>query len=422
MKQSKRKFIKNLGLGFLSLPFFKGVRADYKPKVIIIGGGFGGATCLRYLERYSDNIEIILIEREKNYYTCPFSNYVLGDFRNIEKNRFFFKNYDQSRIKILYEEVKFVDSEKKKIVFQDKKSSLFYDYLILSPGISYKWGKIEGYGISENTKYPHGWSGKDANLIRRKVNSLENNCKIIISVPEYPYRCPPAPYERASMIAYNLKNKGLKFKIIILDSKNKFTKQKLFFNAWEKLYPNSINWISKDSGGEVIKLDSMNKILYTRSGEKYKGDLINIIPDQKASEIIFNSRLSLDDWCSINPSTFELKDNKFIYVIGDSIDAGDMPKSAFSANSQALVCAENIINRISGKKIQNPVFLNTCYSLAAPKYGFSVSSWYRVNNFNTRIVSLGSKETPIWANSEQRKNEVNQSYGWYNQLTKELFG
>ena len=421
MKKNKREFIKSFGLGFLSIPFLKGVRANYKPRVIILGGGFGGGTCLRYLQSFSEEIEIILIDKNKYYYTCPFSNYVLGGFRNIEQNRFQHKFIDKTEIKIIYDEVRFIDSEKKTLKLQNN-DQIKYDWLILSPGIGFKTDQIDGYDPNTNKKHPHGWSGRQADKILKKISSLDDNSKIIISAPEYPYRCPPAPYERASLIAYNLKKKGLKFKIIILDNKDSFTKNELFFEAWEDLYPNNIEWISKKNGGKVVKFNSKENFVVTESGEKISGDLINIIPEQRASDIFYESKLINDDWCEVNPTTFELRDNKFIHVVGDSINAWDMPKSAFSANSQGKVCSENIVNLILERKVSNPVFLNTCYSLASPNYGFSITSWYRVNSTNDRIVSLGSKQTSLGLSNSEKKLEAFQSFGWYEHITNDLFG
>ncbi len=421
MKKNKRKFIKSLGLGLLSLPFIRGVRADYKPKIVIIGGGFGGGSCLSYLKRFSDKFDLNLIDIKKNYYTCPFSNYVIGGFRKINENRFSYTKLDKTKVNLINLRVKYINSDRKLIKFTNN-DILNYDWLILSPGIGFKWDIIDGYNKQSNNKFPHAWNGGKVDVLSKKLDSLENNSKILISAPDYPYRCPPAPYERASMIAYRLKKKGIKFKIIILDTKNSFTKMELFFHSWKKLYPDSIDWISRKDGGEVIKFDEKNKTLTTKSGQKFVGDFVNIIPPQKAADVITDSELILDDWCEINPKTFELSEKKNIHVVGDSINAWDMPKSAFSATSQAKICAENIKNIILGKDLVNPVFLNTCYSLASPNYGFSISSWYRINQNNDRIVSLGSEKSSITASVNERKEEVLQSFGWYDNITKEIFG
>ena len=416
---NKRRFIKNLGLGFISLPFLKGVRANYKPKVVIIGGGFGGGSCLSYLQKFSNQFDIFLIEKNKNYYTCPYSNSVVGGFRSLNDNKFYLNNVKYNDVKLIYKEVQFVDSETKLIKFSDNEF-LNYDWLVISPGIDFKWNDIEGFNFETSKKLPHGWNGADAKKISDKVNSLENNSTILLSAPDYPYRCPPAPYERASLIAYNLKKRGLRFKIIILDSKDSFAKQNLFFKAWKELYPKSIEWIPKSKGGKVTKLDYKNKVLITETGQKFKGQFINIIPNQKTKNLFLYQKKT--DWLKVNPSTFELKDYKSVHAVGDCINAGDMPKSAFSANSQAKACAENLKNIILGKEILNPVFFNTCYSFASPNYVFSISSWYKVNKFNDKIVSLGTSESNINDTKFQRNVEVGHSRGWYQTITKEVFG
>ena len=416
---NKRRFIKTLGISFLSFPFLKGVRANYRPKVVIIGGGFGGGSCLAYLQKFSNQLDIFLVEKNKYYYTCPYSNSVVGGFRSLKDNKFSLNNLKYNDVKLIYNEVKFIDSEKKIIKFSNDES-LNYDWLVVSPGIDFKWDDIEGYNIETNKNLPHGWNGADAKIILDKVNSLEDNSTILLSAPDYPYRCPPAPYERASLIAYNLKKRGLRFKIIILDSKDSFTKKKLFFKAWNELYPDSFEWISRSQGGKVTKLDYKNKSLITETGQKFKGEFINIIPNQKKKNLFLND--NGNDWLEVNPSTFELRDHKSVHAVGDCINAGDMPKSAFSANSQAKVCAENLKNIILDKEILNPVFFNTCYSFASPNYVFSISSWYKVNKFDDKIVSLGTSESNINDNKLQRNIEVEHSKGWYQTITKEVFG
>ena len=416
----KRKLIKNIGFSLLSFPFIRGIRADYKPKVVILGGGFGGGTCLNVFDEISDKIDLVLIEKNKYYYTCPFSNSVVGGFRSINQNRFSYDSIKKRKLKFINKKVNYIDSDKKVIGFSDK-DKIRYDWLIISPGVDYKWDEIIGYNRIINDSIPHGWNGSDALKLYQKVKSLGDNAIILISAPDYPYKCPPAPYERASLIAYFLKKKGLKFKIFILDNKDSFTKQDLFLSAWNKLYPNSIEWINRKNGGKVVELDLKNKILLTEGGEKFKGHFINIIPNQKASNSLLERDKTLEDWYEVNPRTFEIKGHKYVHAIGDSINAGDMPKSAFSANSQAKVCAENIKNIIFDKDVQDPVFLNTCYSYASPKYAFSISSWYRVNLQNDRITSLGSQQSDIDQNYAQIKEEVEQSKAWYKAITSEIF-
>ncbi len=415
---SKRRFIKLLVAGLVGFPLLRGVRASYKPKVVIIGGGFGGGTVLRYLQGF--NLDLTLIEKDKSFYTCPLSNYVIGGFRKIHENKFDYRQIKNRGVNVIFENVKFIDSEKKKIHFQN--NHINYDWLVLSPGIGFKWNSLRGFSQKLSQKYPIAWSGqRESEVLFKKIDSLGDNSKVIISAPDYPYRCPPAPYERASLIANYLQNKKKRFKIFIFDKKNSFTKMKLFLNSWNKLYPNSIEWIPRSKGGLITEFLEKESSIKLDSGEKIKGDFINIIPDQRCSDIIKNSRLTERDWCNVNPTTFEVLNHKNIHIIGDSIDAWDMPKSAFSASSQAKVCAENLKNIIFEKKIISPVFLNTCYSLAAKDYGFAISSWYKTNSDNTRIVSLGSKSSPIHASESIRKKEAKQSLEWYASITSEIF-
>ena len=417
---SRRKFIKYVLSGIVGFPFLKGIRANYKPRIVVIGGGFGGSTIIKYLERYNENLELILIEKKKYFYTCPFSNYVIGGFRDINQNKFSYNNITKRGTNIIFDNVKFIDSEKKKIQLNNSKIS--YDWLVLSPGIGFKWESIIGFTQKDSINYPIAWSGgKESSILFKKINSLEDNSKLIIVPPDYPYRCPPAPYERACLIANFLKKKKKKFKIIILDKKDSFTKKDLFLSAWKELYPNSIEWIPRSKGGIVKEFNAKENYVVLNSGQKVFGDFFNLIPDQKASDLIFNSRLSSQDWCQINPITFALENHNNIHVIGDSINAWDMPKSAFSAYSQAKICAENLKNIIFNNKIETPVFLNTCYSLAAENYGFSISSWYRTNSEHTRIVSLGSRSSPTKTSVEERAKEARESYDWYSSITQELF-
>ncbi len=395
----------------------KSLKSKVKPKIVVVGGGFGGLSCLKYLSNFSNILNLTLIEKEKNVQTCPFSNLVIGDI--IKENDITFKVNSGSGSKLVNKEIKFIDSDKKKIFFYDN-SFIEYDFLILSPGISYKKNQIEGYFPLDPKNIPACWGvEKKINIFKSRLNDLENNSLIIISAPDYPYRCPPAPYERASMIANFLKKKKQKFKILIFDSKDSFTKKEIFFSEWKNLYGSSIEWVQRKKGGLIRKTN--DNYIINKDNQKLKSSFIHIIPEQRASNLIVNSNLSNDDWCKINPLTFQLLNQDDIYVIGDSIDAGDMPKSSFSANSQSKVLAINLINRILGKKYINPVFLNTCYSFSGDNRAFSISSWYKLNNEKNRIVSLGTTESSVIATKNERLREYHEAFGWYESITTDLY-
>ena len=423
MIKKKRFFINSvfkwsLFLLLNQINFSRKISAKSRPKVVVLGAGFGGASCINYLSNFTDIIDLVVVDKNSWIKTCPFSNLVIGNLLN--ESNITFKPKFNSNIKFVINELKFINAEKKKVFFVDD-LSLDYDFLIISPGIGYKEKQIEGYSINDNKNIPHCWDGENKiSYFKKSLDSLDNNCKVIISCPDYPYRCPPAPYERASMIAHFLKGKKNKFKILIFDSKNTFTKKNIFFNEWKKVYGDSIEWISREKGGLIRRFEK--KMVINSDGEKINGNFIHIIPEQKAGKIIFDSKLCDDDWCKINPQTFQLLNFKDIYVVGDSIDAGDMPKSAFSAESQAKILSLNLVNRILQKDYLDPVFLNTCYSFSSHDRAFSITSWYRLNIKKDTIISLGSSQSSEDGFLDERLRESKEAYGWYESITKTLYG
>ncbi len=423
MIKKKRFFINSvfkwsLFLLLNQINFSRKISAKSRPKVVVLGAGFGGASCINYLSNFTDIIDLVVVDKNSWIKTCPFSNLVIGNLLN--ESNITFKPKFNSNIKFVINELKFINAEKKKVFFVDD-LSLDYDFLIISPGIGYKEKQIEGYSINDNKNIPHCWDGENKiSYFKKSLDSLDNNCKVIISCPDYPYRCPPAPYERASMIAHFLKGKKNKFKILIFDSKNSFTKKNIFFNEWKKVYGDSIEWISREKGGLIRRFEK--KMVINSDGEKINGNFIHIIPEQKAGKIIFDSKLCDDDWCKINPQTFQLLKFKDIYVVGDSIDAGDMPKSAFSAESQAKILSLNLINRILQKAYLNPVFLNTCYSFSSHGRAFSITSWYKLNAKKDKIISLGSSQSTEDGLVDERMRESKEAFGWYESITKNLYG
>ncbi|MFL2679698.1 MAG: FAD-dependent oxidoreductase [Alphaproteobacteria bacterium] len=248
INKNKRSFISEsykwsllLLLGQISLS--TKVKAQYKAKIVIIGAGFGGATCLNYLSNFSNLIDLTIIDKNERIQTCPFSNLVIGDIIKTSQITFSYKK--NPNINSLQKKIKFINSEKKKIFFFDN-SYLDFDYLILSPGIGYKNKQIEGYSIKNEKMVPHCWDGeKKIKIFKQRLEGLDDKYPILISAPDYPYRCPPAPYERASMIANYMKKMNKNFKILIFDSKNTFTKKEIFFDEWKKIYGDSIEWIAR---------------------------------------------------------------------------------------------------------------------------------------------------------------------------------
>ena len=301
-------------------------------------------------------------------------------------------------------------------------ASLPYDRLVLSPGIDIRWDGLPGYTEAAAERMPHAWkAGEQTLLLRRQLEAMEDGGTVVISAPANPFRCPPGPYERASLIAYYLKTKKPKSKLIVLDAKDAFSKQGLFQGAWKALYPN-LEWVSLSSGGKVTSVDAGAMTLVTDFA-RHKADVSNVIPPQKAGRIAeIAGAADRTGWCPIDPATFESKLQPNIHVIGDASIAGAMPKSAFTANAQAKVCAAAVARLIAGGKPDDPRLINTCYSLVAPDYGISVAGVYRPADGQLKDVEGSGGVSPINAPASTRAAEATFANGWFSTITQEVFG
>ncbi|MEA2926373.1 MAG: sulfide dehydrogenase [flavocytochrome c] flavoprotein chain, partial [Alphaproteobacteria bacterium] len=301
-------------------------------------------------------------------------------------------------------------------------ASLPYDRLVLSPGIDIRWDGLPGYTEAAAERMPHAWkAGEQTLLLRRQLEAMEDGGTVVISAPANPFRCPPGPYERASLIAYYLKTKKPKSKLIVLDAKDAFSKQGLFQGAWKALYPN-LEWVSLSSGGKVTSVDAGAMTLVTDFA-RHKADVANVIPPQKAGRIAeIAGAADRTGWCPIDPATFESKLQPNIHVIGDASIAGAMPKSAFTANAQAKVCAAAVAKLIGGGKPDDPRLINTCYSLVAPDYGISVAGVYRPADGQLKDVEGSGGVSPINAPASTRAAEATFANGWFSTITQEVFG
>ncbi|MCK5524126.1 MAG: FAD-dependent oxidoreductase [Thiomargarita sp.] len=397
-------------------------------KVVIIGGGAGGAIAAKYIHKADPTIEVTLIEQNKHYFTCFMSNEVFGGSRTIDSIKFNYDGLRQQGINVLYDRAIGIDPIAKKVELALGKK-VDYDRLIVSPGIDFKWNTIEGYNESLIEKMPHAWkAGSQTIILRKQLENMKNGGTVIIAVPPKPFRCPPAPYERASQIAYYLKHHKPKSKIVILDANNKFSKQALFTKGWEKLYgfgtdKSLIEWVPLDDEGKVVGVDAKNMTVFAGEFEnKHKAEVINLIPPQTGGQIVMNNGLTNEDgWCPINPRTFESTLQKDIHIIGDAC-ISNMPKSAYSANSQAKVCAKAVVAALQGKEMrEEPSYVTVCYSLLGKDYGISVAGVYRLQDGKIQAVKASKGVSPLNASAEYRKREFDYAHSWYNNLTFDMF-
>ncbi len=391
-----------------------------KQRVVIIGGGFGGATAAKYLRRFSPDTEIILIEQNKEYYTCPFSNTVIAGMNPIEYIKHDYKTLEKKyNIKVIHEKVKKLDGIKNSVILENG-NTISYTKAIVSPGIDFKYEK--GYVQGSEEYAPHAYkAGTQTEILRKQLEEMKDGGVFVMVVPKDPFRCPPGPYERVSLVAHYLKTYKPNSKIIILDQKNKFSKQALFQDGWEQLYGDMIEWRSSEFGGKVISVDPINKIVTTED-EKVKADVLNYIPEQKAGQLAFDSRLVMGDWCPVNTKTFESKLVKNVHVIGDASMASPMPKSGFSANSQAKIVALQISRILKNQAVINPPKLaNTCYSLVAPKYGISIAAVYEAHSDKIIAVKDAGGLSPQNADESFRAQEAEYAVGWYKNQMSDIF-
>lgn len=393
-------------------------------RVIIVGGGFGGSTCAKYLKRFDPDLDVTLIESANRFVTCPFSNAVLSGFREMSDISHNYSSQEKRGVKVIHATVQEVDAAGKKVTLGNGKT-LAYDRLVLSPGIDFKWDEVEGMTEADAQTLPHAWKGgAQTTLLRDQLMAMPDGGVVVIAPPANPFRCPPGPYERASLIAHYLKQHKPKSKIIILDAKDKFSKQPLFTQAWEELYPGMIEWVSGSEGGRIDLIDVTAHTLETEAGDIHKADVVNFIPPQKAGDIVHKAGLTnTDGWCPVNQRSFESSTQAGIHIIGDASVAGKMPKSGFAANSQGKVCAAAIVSSIHGTTMPEPSYVNTCYSLVTPDYGISVAAVYRYSKEQGIYKVKGSGGvSPMEADLSYREKEARYAVGWYDSITADTFG
>jgi sulfide dehydrogenase [flavocytochrome c] flavoprotein chain len=391
-------------------------------RVVVVGGGFAGITCARELKRVDSKLQVTMVEANPTFTACPFSNAVIAGLRELKAQQFTYEGVASDEVKLAVATAIAIDSQVRTVAL-DSGETLSYDRLVLAPGIDIRWDALPGYDEPAANRMPHAWkAGDQTMLLRRQLEAMEDGGLVVISAPANPFRCPPGPYERASLIAYYLKTRKPHSKLIVLDSKDVFSKQRLFQNAWNELYPGLLEWVSLSSGGKVISVDPTTNTLVTDFA-KHEAKVANIIPPQKAGRIA--ERAGVADqtgWCAIDPVTFESQLQPNIHVIGDAAIAGGMPKSAFAANAQAKVCAAAVVKLLRGETPVSPKLINTCYSLAAPDYGISIAGVYHPANGQLAEVPGSGGVSPVDAPRSTRSLEAMLANDWFRTITTEVFG
>ena len=356
------------------------------------------------------------------YTACPFSNLVIAGLRDLRDQQFGYDRLRAAGVELAAQSATAVDPQSRTVTLADG-TRLPYDRLIVAPGIDISWDALPGYGEAAAERMPHAWkAGPQTMLLRRQLEAMKDGGLVVMSAPANPFRCPPGPYERASLIAWYLKTKKPRSKLIVLDAKDAFSKQKLFEKAWAELYPGLLEWVPLSSGGKLVSVDPAALTLST-DFETYKADVANVIPPQRAGHIAELAGVAdRSGWCPIDPVTFASTLQPDIHVIGDAAIAGAMPKSAFAANAQAKVCAAAVALLLAGNRPQSPKLINTCYSLAAPEYGFSIAGVYHPADGKLADVEGAGGISPLDAPPAIRQEEALLANAWFRTITAEVFG
>src|SRR6266576_3465923 len=352
-------------------------RAQSAARIIVVGGGFGGASCARALKRIDPKLQVTLIEPNRTFTACPFSNEVIAGLREIEAQQFAYEKIAADGVSVIPQAAVKIDPQARTVTLADG-VSLAYDRLVLAPGIDVRFDALPGYDEAASLKMPNAWkAGEQTTLLRQQLEAMDDGGVVVLAVPANPSRCPPAPYERASLIAHYLKTKKPRSKVLILDAKDAIPQQRLFENAWQELYPDMIERVSLSQGGRVTSVDPATNTIVTDFGN-YVAQVANVIPPQQAGRIAgIAGAIDNTGWCPIDPVTFASKLVPNIHVVGDACFGGGIPKSASAANAEAKACAAAVANLISGAAPPTPKLLGACYNTVAPGYAFSQSGIYQ---------------------------------------------
>jgi sulfide dehydrogenase [flavocytochrome c] flavoprotein subunit len=419
---TRRHVVRGLATATASLALPCPSYAQSAARIVVIGGGFGGAACARALRKIDSRLQVTLVEPNRIFTACPFSNEVIAGLRGIEGQQFGYDKIAASGVTVVAQAATKVDPQTRNVGLADG-TSLAYDRLVLAPGIDLRLDALPGYDEVAATKMPHAWkAGEQTLLLRRQLEAMEDGGVVVLAVPAAPYRCPPAPYERASLIAHYLKANKPRAKILILDAKDAFPQQRLFENAWKEFYPGMIERISLSQGGRVVSVEAATNTLVTDFGN-YDAQVANVIPPQKAGRIAdLAGAVDKTGWCPIDPATFASQLVPNIHVIGDATIGGGIPKSASAANAEGKACARVVASLLAGTAPAELKLEGTCYNTVTPGYAFSLSGMYQPRDDIFAEVEGSGFTSPVNAASEVRKDEADRAQSWYKAITVETFG
>jgi sulfide dehydrogenase [flavocytochrome c] flavoprotein subunit len=396
-------------------------------RIVVVGGGFAGAACALELRARAPALEVVLVDPDDRYVTCPMSNSVIAGLRSMSSITVSRVKVARAGVRVVQDKVAAIDPVHRQARLGSG-AILAYDRLVLAAGIRLLWGQPEGYSQSVAERLPHAWqAGVQTQLLAAQLAALRPGGVVVISVPAGPMRCPPGPFERASLMAAYLARRGRRAKVLIFDANNHFPRQDDFSAAWRELYPGTIEWIPVVEGGAVVRVDPERMMLYSSRGAQ-RADVINIIPPQAPASIAVQAGLASDHgWCPVDPSTFESTLVPGVHVIGDACIADPMPKAASSARAQARQCAHAIAAAVGTAAVGTPasvtaapppsVMESVCYSLLARDRALSIHA-----RFETRDGVIASLPAVPGGATASEQEEARNAASWYRRIVAESFG
>jgi len=410
----RRAFIRfaALGAAALAMPTVRAASA----RIVIIGGGFGGSACALLLKHADPSLDVTLVDADARYVTCPMSNEAIVGARTIDSLTLTREGVRRAGVRFVRARASALDADARSIRLDDG-TRLAYDRCIVAPGIRFLWGTPEGYDAAAAQAMPHAWeAGAQTTRLADRLRAMQDGGVFAISVPAGLMRCPPGPYERASLVAEYLARHKPRSKVLIFDANNRFPRQDTFTTAWDALYRGRIEWIAVTGGGAVERVDLRTNTLHTSSGA-HRVALANVIPPQAPGQFALDAGLaSGHGWCPVDPSTFASTLVPNVHVIGDACIADAMPKAASSALSQARQCAAAIVANLAGHEPPVPALDSVCYSALALDRALAIRLQFRLANGH---IETETSSTDAAASASSSERDAAQA--WYRSIRAEAF-
>jgi sulfite dehydrogenase len=391
-------------------------------RVVVIGGGYGGATAAKYLRLWSGGtVEVTLVERNAQFVSCPISNLVLGGSRRMEDITHGYQGLREHGVQVVRDEVAAIDSDRKRISLRGRSADMAYDRLVVSPGVDFLFNDVQGYNAEAQKTILHAWkAGPETLALRRQLEAMRDGGVYLLSIPRAPYRCPPGPYERMCQVAHYFKQAKPKSKIIVLDANEDVTsKGPLFKAAWKDLYGGLIEY---RPNAEVKVVDVKGRAFRT-DFDTVRGDVLNLVPPMRAGDIAQQAGLitANNRWCGVDWLTMESTAKKGIHVLGDAtLSAPAMPKSGHMANQHGKVAAAAIIELMNGRAPSTaPMMANTCYSFVSDKEVVHVASVHRYDAAQKSMVTVAGS-----GGVSPQRSELEGQYGaaWAQNIWRDMLG